>query len=974
MTELITAVKAKDKAKVETLLEGGSDPNENGAGGKDQSEVSDVTELNGPLHWACRYNLPDIVELLVDHGASLFLEGENGQTPLHLAHSSSAVTSLLLDKSASIYAEDTLQRTPLYVAAQSGDTDVVKVLLEAGSDACQVSQGCGGRTALHEVSNSVDKCKLLLENGASAEAVDSNGKTALHCARHVDVVRLLLDNGCAINTTDKSGNEALHDILNSTATSDKGAIIKLLLERGASANANNADGESPVFLAVSACNGFTAPLSELLAHSANPNSKTKDGLSPLLCAMKKGYIPIVQHLIKAGASLNEKDNSGNTTCHYAARGGNVNLMLQIFKNQAPETINDQNADGDTPLHVAVGNGNVNMVAYLLSVGAEVNVVNKANQSPIEQAEALNKENIARMLVKHLDKVKKPPPPPVVVATEDCQSGMPGHLPFVEGDLIAITGKPYDEWWEGYVVSDPETKGLFCTLLVDQQPLDEDEARAAIEASGRPKEIISQSDYKQAVDMVSMSSVGTKVTGQAAGLLCEQEDVLRSECPLLTDDERALFASLKVLLSETSGSSLEQAPLLRAINKAIDRIDSQLTSKPVEDDLSSAMSEAEQAAADALAAFADSSPAGDDEGSAAAASDSADSSGKVKIVEPSISAEEMEVLKTSSDAQKEQLADFKEMVTSSAQQFAFAVRLMQKLSEVLLAFKCLACGLEKREVDDIDKACSSVELLGTRMALPAACLDEPIKGRATKAQLAKKEKLHDQIRRIANLCPSVTAVDDICLGLAQALVNRYDLQITQLMYEGAVQLAEGVVMQLLEYILVDCPDEQNLDTIVPSLVHAIVFARRSAHTSQLLKKEGIPCQPSKIVGKAHTTWSIDGVLRKTGILTPEGRKYVGLQTRADLFGYRHGTKSEVDSLNMVRQGYEKTIGPKQRRASKVGVPMPPAAPVLDSDPTAKAVTPTQKEVRPIEKGSYWLRKQEELSERIKQLELLTNASK
>ena len=38
----------------------------------------------------------------------------------------------------------------------------------------------------------------------------------------------------------QSGNEALHDILNSTATSDKGAIIKLLLERGASANANNA--------------------------------------------------------------------------------------------------------------------------------------------------------------------------------------------------------------------------------------------------------------------------------------------------------------------------------------------------------------------------------------------------------------------------------------------------------------------------------------------------------------------------------------------------------------------------------------------------------------------------------------------------------------------------------------------------------------------------------------------------------------
>ena len=41
---------------------------------------------------------------------------------------------------------------------------------------------------------------------------------------------------------------------------------------------------------------------------------------------------------------------------------------------------------------------------------------------------------------------------------------------LQGELIAIVGKPYDEWWEGYTVGDPETKGLFCILLVDQQPL------------------------------------------------------------------------------------------------------------------------------------------------------------------------------------------------------------------------------------------------------------------------------------------------------------------------------------------------------------------------------------------------------------------------------------------------------------------------------------------------------------------------
>ena len=54
--------------------------------------------------------------------------------------------------------------------------------------------------------------------------------------------------------------------------------------------------------------------------------------------------------------------------------------------------------------------------------------------------------------------------------------------------------------------------------------------------------------------------------------------------------------------------------------------------------------------------------------------------------------------------------------------------------------------------------------------------------------------------------------------------------------------------------------------------------------------------------------MDGILRKTGILTQRGRKYVGLFTRADLYGYRHGTVYEADALSMARQGEEKTIGP------------------------------------------------------------------
>lgn len=51
--------------------------------------------------------------------------------------------------------------------------------------------------------------------------------------------------------------------------------------------------------------------------------------------------------------------------------------------------------------------------------------------------------------------------------------------------------------------------------------DEDEARAAIEASGKPKVTLAQREYQDALDLVALNAIGTKVDAQAAGLYCEQ---------------------------------------------------------------------------------------------------------------------------------------------------------------------------------------------------------------------------------------------------------------------------------------------------------------------------------------------------------------------------------------------------------------------------------------------------------------------
>lgn len=77
-----------------------------------------------------------------------------------------------------------------------------------------------------------DKIRMLLEYGAPVDAVDSNGKTALHhaaAAGHVQVMTVLLDFGADTRLKDYQGQTALSLAL----TAGKTAAASLLMERGA---------------------------------------------------------------------------------------------------------------------------------------------------------------------------------------------------------------------------------------------------------------------------------------------------------------------------------------------------------------------------------------------------------------------------------------------------------------------------------------------------------------------------------------------------------------------------------------------------------------------------------------------------------------------------------------------------------------------------------------------------------------------
>ncbi len=90
---------------------------------------------------------------------------------------------------------------PLHLAAGFASPDAVRLLLEHGAHAHQISRNPQRNQALHAaiaLGDSVETILLLLEAGADVNATQAGGFTPLHqaaAAGKLDVVALLLENG-----------------------------------------------------------------------------------------------------------------------------------------------------------------------------------------------------------------------------------------------------------------------------------------------------------------------------------------------------------------------------------------------------------------------------------------------------------------------------------------------------------------------------------------------------------------------------------------------------------------------------------------------------------------------------------------------------------------------------------------------------------------------------------------------------------
>ena len=149
------------------------------------------------LHLAMQEEQPDIVNVLLNHGADINSTGYHNWTPLHIAASIGhlALTQLCLARGANVAALTDTAQTPLHKACSSKNVLVVKALLAAGAD--REAKNQRGMRAIHIAAhqNNLDMVRLLVQDyGVSVLVVDNFGETAADWAArsgHLDLVQFL---------------------------------------------------------------------------------------------------------------------------------------------------------------------------------------------------------------------------------------------------------------------------------------------------------------------------------------------------------------------------------------------------------------------------------------------------------------------------------------------------------------------------------------------------------------------------------------------------------------------------------------------------------------------------------------------------------------------------------------------------------------------------------------------------------------
>ena len=265
-----------------------------------------------PLHVACIN--PDVKHLstLLQDLDDLGYADSEGRKMVHYAAvcSSDAPLKFLAEKSINLSEFDKFKITPLMLAVSYNCVKTTRFLLEKSVPINIKSKS--GKFPIHFAAEngSLETLALLMESGANIDQPGPDRKTALMLActfGHYSCVKLLLESGAKVIKKDKCKRTALIFAVKNGHLKE----TSLLLAKGSPFNDPDSSKNYPIHYA--AAFGWKECLNLLIQAGADINVYNDWKIQPILVAMLKGQVGIVQILLEQeGIDVNGKDESGRT--------------------------------------------------------------------------------------------------------------------------------------------------------------------------------------------------------------------------------------------------------------------------------------------------------------------------------------------------------------------------------------------------------------------------------------------------------------------------------------------------------------------------------------------------------------------------------------------------------------------------------------------------------------------------------------
>ncbi len=288
-----------------------------------------------------------------------------------------AVEELVGQNKGCLETQDIFGLTPLLRAALSGQTEVIKLLVQAGANVNSVNANNQSALFMATTRRHPTSVLALLE----CDAVDVNIPTS-SSPNGTAFVRAASYGSCPLveaflrrpdlDVNFHESNPSRLTALSAAALGGHLDVVRLLLaDSRTNTEIKDIDGQS--VLSLVAAKGYFEMVKLLLEKGANIESRDNMSLTPLMRAVESGQRAIVLILRERGADVSATDYFKRSILHLAAESDSSKTLCDILRWKSDVDINAQQDSGETALHEAAKRGFSNSVRLLLRHLARVDI-------------------------------------------------------------------------------------------------------------------------------------------------------------------------------------------------------------------------------------------------------------------------------------------------------------------------------------------------------------------------------------------------------------------------------------------------------------------------------------------------------------------------------------------------------------------------------------------------------------------------